>query len=540
MKRPGITAKLALHSALVMTALGAAVTLYSVSQLRALLYQEMVQRVEAQALNWIEANTAQIILSEDSQTLDRLVAELTTREGIAYVILLDAQHRQKAAIAVRQGLTELDKSALGAADDTNWKEMRDAADRRYFELTAPVSAAGTGMSPDIGTLFGAAANNPTWGELRVGVDRQEFDRAVNALERKNILLAAALISIAIALSFVFAKRMVTPVTLIGRAANQIAAGNASERVHRGDNLRNEVGDLVRDFNRMALKLEENRDEMNLLYSQLEEKVRERTHELEQANRKLEELNQLKSDFISTVSHELRTPLTSIKAYAEILLDSRHLEPGTEEHFLGIIDKETDRMSRLIADLLNLEKIESGTTSWVMGCCDLREIIRAAAAVLAPSAAEKGIALRLHLPEPRSIWADPDRIQEVITNLIGNGIKFCSRCGHIDVRWEGDSVSGPARLPGEYVRIEVADDGPGIQADECAHVFEKFYQGARKGSDRSGSGLGLAISKEIVLHHGGEIWLDSRPDGGSSFYFTLPLQGPGDDGLTRPSIAQTEA
>jgi signal transduction histidine kinase len=540
MKRLGITAKLVLHSALILTALGAAVTVYSVSQLRALLYQEMVQRVEAQALNWIEANTAQIILAGDPHTLDRLVSELKTREGIAYVILLDAQDRQQSAIAVRQGLTQIRSGAPISASCMCWKEMQDADGRRYFELTASISSAGTGMSPDLGTLFGAAADSPTWGELRVGVDRQEFDRGVNVLVRKNIVLTAALIFVAIALRFVLAKRMVTPITLMGRAANQIAAGNLSERVHRGDTLRDEVGDLVRDFNRMALGLQENRAEMHLLHSRLEEKVLERTHELEEANRKLKTLDQLKSDFISTVSHELRTPLTSIKAYAEILLDSPRLEPETEKHFLDIIDKEADRMSRLIADLLNLEKIKSGTTSWAMSHCDLREIIRTAAAVLAPSAAEKGIALTLHISESQRVWADPDRIQEVITNLIGNGIKFCGRHGRIEVRLRRSSVSGPGRWSGEYVEIEVTDDGPGIRPDDRDHLFEKFYQGARNSSDGSGSGLGLAISKEIVLHHRGEIWLDSRPGAGTSFYFTLPLLSPGSDSQMRPLSARMEA
>jgi signal transduction histidine kinase len=525
MRRLGITAKLVLHSALILTALGAAVTLYSVSQLRGLLYRELVQRVEAQTLNWIEANTAQIILSGDPYTLERLVGELKTREGIAYVILLDARHRQKAAVAVRPGLTELKASIPGTRNFMDWREMEDAAGRRYFELTAAISAAGTGMSPDLGTLFGAAANNPTWGELRVGVDRREFDRGVNALVRKNIWLAAALISTAIALRFAMAKRMVAPITLMGRAANQIAIGNLSERVDRGKHLRDEIGDLVRNFNSMALRLEENRDEMNLLQSRLEEKVLERTYELEQANQKLKYLDQLKSDFISRVSHELRTPLTSIKAYAEILLDSSDLEPGTEKRFLDIIDKEANRMSRLIADLLNLEKIESGTMSWAMTHCDLRQIIRRAAAVLTPSAADKDIALKLHIPEAQSVWADPDRIQEVITNLIGNGIKFCSHGGYIEVRMRRVSVSGPNRLPGRYVRIEVIDDGPGIRIEERDRVFEKFYQGTRTDPDGSGSGLGLAISREIVLHHGGEIWLNSILGRGSSFYFTLPLPPP---------------
>jgi signal transduction histidine kinase len=129
-------------------------------------------------------------------------------------------------------------------------------------------------------------------------------------------------------------------------------------------------------------------------------------------------------------------------------------------------------------------------SWAMTHCDLREIVRRAAAVLTPSAADKNIALKLHIPEAQSVWADPDRVQEVVTNLIDNGIKFCSRGGHIKVRMHRVSVRGPSRLPGRYVRIEVIDDGPGIRLDERDRVFEKFYQGTRADSDGSGSGLGL--------------------------------------------------
>jgi signal transduction histidine kinase len=526
MKRLGVTAKLVFLSASVLMGLGAAVTLYSVSQMRALLYQEIIRRVEAQTLNWIEANTRQIILSGDPETLDRLAGQLKERQAIAYVILLDANGRQKASVAERQGLQELRGAPEGPDDRMHWREVKDRQGLRYFELTASISASGTGMNPDLGSLFGAAAENPTWGEIRVGVDRQEFDRSVDAMERRNVVLAAVLIVLAIGLSVVFTRRMVTPIALMGRAANQIAAGNLYERVHRGDDLRDEVGDLVRNFNRMALRLEQNRDEMNLLYSRLEEKVRERTKELEQANQKLKEIDQLKSDFLSTVSHELRTPLTSIKAYAEILLDSPHLHPKTGERFLNIINRETSRMSRLISDLLNLEKIESGTSSWTMIHFDLREVIRTVGAVLAPSAAEKGIGLRFEVSKPQPVWGDPDRVQEVITNLIANGVKFCPYGSHIALQLCRASTSGPERcVRGDYVRVEVTDDGPGIQPDEGHRVFEKFYQGAKNGSNRSGSGLGLAISKQIVLQHKGEIWLDSKPGVGTSFYFTLPARAP---------------
>ncbi|OFV99547.1 MAG: hypothetical protein A3F68_07140 [Acidobacteria bacterium RIFCSPLOWO2_12_FULL_54_10] len=527
MMRPGITARLVLSSACILVGLGLAVTIYSVSQLRALLYQQMIQRVEAQTSNWIEANTSQIILSEDTQILDRLIGELKRREGIAYVLLYDAGGRRRAEVGVPQGLVEERSTMEGSNGRMRWKEMKDTRSLHYFELTTPISASGTGMSADLEAAFGvAAAQNPTLGEIRVGVDRDEFDQSVGVLVEKNVALTAVLIFLAVGLSFVFARRMVTPITLMARAANQIAAGHLSERVERGVNLKDEVGDLVRNFNQMAVRLEENREEMNLLYSGLEEKVRERTKELEQANRRLQELDQLKSDFLSTVSHELRTPLTSIKTYTELLVDSRDLDPKTEAQFLGIIEKETDRMSRLIADHLDLAKIESGAAYWIMSHTDLQENVRHCTELLAPHALEKGIRLKLIEAEPQPVWADADRIQEVVTNLLGNAIKFCSEGGRVELRLDRVTTSGPHNgLPGQYVRVAVADNGPGLHPEECERVFEKFYQGSTNRSPRLGTGLGLTISREVVLHHQGEIWVASEPGVGSTFYFTLPLHTP---------------
>jgi signal transduction histidine kinase len=528
MKRLGITAKFVFGSACILVGLGLAVTWYSVSQLHGLLYQQMSQRVEAQTLSWIEANAPQILLSGDPDTLARLVGDLKKREGIAYVILLDTEGRQSAAIGLLQGLMEERRPAAEPDSRMHWRDMKDVQGLRYYELATPISASGTGMSTDLEAMFGVAAQKSTLGELRVGVDRQEFERGVNDLSQQNIALASVLTFLAIGLSFMFAKQMVTPLTLIGRAANRIAGGDLSERVLQGINLKDEVGDLVRNFNQMAMRLEQSREEMDLLYSGLEEKVRERTKELEQANRRLQELDQLKSDFLSTVSHELRTPLTSIKAYAEILLESPAFHEEKQKRFLGIIEKETDRMARLIADLLNLAKIESGTFTWIMGHAELREICRLSAELLAPNALEKTIQLAVATADPQWVLADSDRIQEVVANLLSNAIKFCSRGGHIELRLDRVTTSGPHdRLEGDYVRVAVTDDGPGILPHERERVFERFYQGGRNRVEESGTGLGLTISREIVLHHGGEIWVESEPGAGSTFCFTLPSRLPAD-------------
>ncbi|HYM10226.1 MAG TPA: HAMP domain-containing sensor histidine kinase [Bryobacterales bacterium] len=523
MKRLGITGKLVLSSACIFFALGLAVTWYSVSQLRSMLYQEMARRLEAQALNWIEANTSEIILSPDRRTLGRLVGELQRREGIAYVILTKGDKETLAASGEPAGLVGVGEAEAVPGVKSRLRRLRDGGGRTYYEIQTPVTAAGTGMNTELDTMFGLAAGRQPQGMLRIGVEERELSRRLRQLMRQNVALYAALVLLALAINILLAKRMVTPITTMGRVANQIAGGDLTGRVNTGAALRDEVGELVRNFNQMAQRLAENREEMNLLYSGLEEKVRERTLELEQANRRLQELDELKSRFLSTVSHELRSPLTSIKAFAEILLDSPP-EIETQKRFLEIINKESDRLSRLISDLLDLAKIESGAMTWRMSQGDLREVIREAAAPLLSLAAEKGVELEVSASEPQTVWGDRDRLQQVVTNLLGNAIKFSPPRGRIEVRLERTSTSGPrAGVPGDYARVAVADAGPGIPPEERERVFERFYQGGKDRDGRGGTGLGLTISREIVLHHGGEIWVESELGAGSTFYFTAPAR-----------------
>jgi signal transduction histidine kinase len=519
MKRLGITGKLVVHSAWILIGLGVTVTAYSVSQLRQLLYQEMVRRVEAQTLNWIEANTSQIILSDSPQILNRLVSELKKREGIAYVILLNHDGKQRTDVGVPPELIAEEPSAREALSTTRWTNMKDAHGLRYFELATPISASGTGMSTDLETMFGIAANRKAWGDVRVGVDRQEYDRRLRALMWRNIALGAVLVLLAVAASFIFANRMVRPISAMGRAANQIASGKLSERVSRGSELHDEVGDLVRNFNQMARRLES-------LHSGLEDEVKQRTFELEGANQKLRELDKLKSYFVSIVSHDLRTPLTSIKAFAEILSDERNPDPGKRKHYLEIINKESDRMTRLISDLLSLEKINSGTFDWRMGRTNLEEIIRESEELMIPQAKEKGIELHvteLHCPP---VWGDPDCLERVVTNLIGNAIKFSPQGGRVEVQLEPVLTGGPQDgLQGSYVRVVVADNGPGIPQEDQKRLFEPYYQPPKHSRVGSGVGLGLAICREIVSHHKGEIWVESELGAGSRFSFTVPLHQP---------------
>jgi len=258
----------------------------------------------------------------------------------------------------------------------------------------------------------------------------------------------------------------------------------------------------------------------LAYSrQLEQKSREleaATYELRIANQRLQELDRLKDDFISTVTHELRTPLTSIRAFSEILGDNPNLETEQRAKFLGIITRESERLTRLINQVLDLAKIESGAAEWNPSALDIREVIEEATTALSQIYKERGIRLSTDLPDGLPVvYADRDRIFQVVLNLLSNAANFCDKPeSHVHVA---------LALENTALRIDVTDNGIGISAADQNVIFEKFRQVSDDASGKpKGSGLGLAISREIVQHYKGRLWVVSALSVGSTFSFTLPL------------------
>jgi signal transduction histidine kinase len=228
----------------------------------------------------------------------------------------------------------------------------------------------------------------------------------------------------------------------------------------------------------------------------------------------QKLDRLKSEFVSKVSHELRTPLTSIKGFTEILLTYEDIDLKTQKEFLGIINEESERLTRLINDVLDLSKIESGRTQWQIQPVAVPEIIRAAVKLLQSMILEKNLELELRIPEDLPIVrGDRDPLLQVLDNLLGNAVKF-TPSGKITVA---------ADREGEFVRVSVSDTGPGIPRQDQTKIFEKFFQrGDASTAKARGTGLGLAICKEIIAHLGGRIWSESEPGRGSTFHFTLPV------------------
>jgi signal transduction histidine kinase len=253
--------------------------------------------------------------------------------------------------------------------------------------------------------------------------------------------------------------------------------------------------------------------------ELEEKSRAleaATAELRAANERLQELDRMKDDFVSTVSHELRTPLTSIRAFAEILNDNPDTPAAKRQQFVGVILKETERLTRLINQILDLAKIESGRAQWAAEPVDLGETVREAASATAGLFRERDVRLELALPEGvPPVIADRDRLMQVLLNLLGNAVKFCA---------PGQGWVRVTLAPGaESLRVDIADNGVGIAPEHQAVIFEKFHQvGDTLTEKPQGTGLGLPIARRIIRQFGGELWVQSEPGAGSTFSFTIPL------------------
>ena len=236
--------------------------------------------------------------------------------------------------------------------------------------------------------------------------------------------------------------------------------------------------------------------------------------------RLKELDKMKSAFVSNVSHELRTPLTAIKASADNMLDRLIGDlNGKQVGYLTRIKSNSDRLARLINDLLDLSTIEAGKIDLRPTNLPLVTLVKEAAESLRPVAAEKLINLTVMSAEPGVIaWADRDKVIQVLMNLIGNALKFTPTRGKVTIAVAKNSAA--------WMQISVTDTGPGIPAEEVNKVFGRFYQIGQAGTQKTqGTGLGLAISKALVEMHGGKIWAESEPGKGSTFSFTLPAEQP---------------
>lgn len=270
------------------------------------------------------------------------------------------------------------------------------------------------------------------------------------------------------------------------------------------------------------------------------------------NARLYEAERLRSDTIATVAHELKSPLTAITGYLSLLEHKKGLLDLEQQEYLRIVGDQTRRLTRMVRNILDLRAIESGPSAWSMGPVPAVELVRSALDAVVPIADIQGIAVISGVvPGGIEVFCAAERVQQVITNLVSNAIKFTPRGGEITltadvVRIERSDAFAPdpSRDLGPPVdepmggrdwgrgaafvsrtmclRIGVRDNGQGISASDARRIFDKYTQGPTEKRGERGLGLGLSISREIVQRHGGRIWVESSPGHGATFYFTLPM------------------
>ncbi|MDN3517621.1 sensor histidine kinase [Aquisalimonas lutea] len=258
------------------------------------------------------------------------------------------------------------------------------------------------------------------------------------------------------------------------------------------------------------------------YSQrLEQKSRQleqATSELRAANERLKELDQLKDEFVSMVSHELRTPLTSIRAFGEILMNNPDMDGDQRHEFLDVVVRESERLTRLINQVLDLSRIESGWSAWQLQTVDLRDIVHEGAEATSQLFRDRDLALQQDTPEqPCYVKGDADRLIQLVINLLSNAVKFSDP--------ERGAVRVSLATRGSFHELRVTDHGPGIPEHERERVFDKFHQiSDQQAGKPKGSGLGLAICKRITDLHWGTIHAENADAGGASFVVRLPEAG----------------
>ncbi|MBI1892736.1 MAG: HAMP domain-containing histidine kinase [Candidatus Rokubacteria bacterium] len=428
----------------------------------------------------IPALQEQIALTEQIATLVRHATRAIVWGESDYLVL---HHHDVAEFRAR--LDELSRLLDGREAREAWGAVRTGFGEYVDLFDREWEARHQGRRVDPQRVSAAAEALRTALAALLTQSRVDQAKAAGGLERSArtaaVLSLGLSLAVGVAVAGMVNMRIARPIRALARSTALVAQGQYDLPIVVKS--QDEVGHLARAFGEMA--------------------------------RKLGEMEALKEEFFATISHDLRNPLTSIQAAMWLLLRNGGGDPVSpkQRHLLGIVRTDAEKLLRLINQILDLSKIRSGMVELDLRLTDLGSVVESAVQELRPLAEEKGVTLRVALPDPSlKLRCDEERVQLVLVNLLSNAVKFTP---------PGGEVRLGIREAGETLVLCVEDTGVGIPADRLPHIFDRYYQAHR---GRGGTGLGLATVKGFVEAHGGRVWAESEEGKGSRFSVALPQNG----------------
>ena len=495
----------------------------NVREQRRLVMAEFIKRGEA-LVSHLASTSELAVFAEDAQLLGSSIRSAARDPDVAYVVIRGEDGRRLA-----DGGRHVSASAelLNARVDRLGSRTVERAGERMVELVAPIVSDARKTAAEF-LIEQTSAKSPTAqiiGNVAVGLSLRGVDDHVAAYVRFQVLITAGFLIFTTLGIYHFSRRITRPINRLTTQTQRIAAGDLDQQI--AVRSRDEIGQLADAFNGMTRALKANIGEKERVLAELrdlnrtlEDRIRERTTELEEGSRALALASRHKSDFLANISHELRTPLNAILGFNELILSGVYGDlPADVRRPLTDIGKSGKHLLRLINDVLDLSKIEAGRMDLALAECSVDDIVNTVRTYLLPLAAEKGLDFVTDVaPELPLAYCDGKRITQCLMNLAGNAVKF-TREGRVTIS---------AAQNGDMFVFKVSDTGMGIAKDDIPNLFAEFRQAdATIARDYGGTGLGLSITKKFIDMHGGSIGVKSEQGQGSTFTFTIPVRAQGE-------------